>query len=78
MKTICISIALFFTVVITANAQEQLNQRGNRRPVLVDDIRGERLINIRQNSFSFDNLGLSNEQQAEITKLQAEKIRLRL
>jgi Spy/CpxP family protein refolding chaperone len=72
MKTICISIALFFAAAITVNAQEQLNQRGNRRPVLVDDIRGERLINIRQNSSSLDNLGLSNEQHEQITKLQAE------
>ena len=72
MKAICISIALFFAAIITVSAQETLNQRENRRPVLVDDIRGGRMLNIRQHISSLDNLDLSNEQREQITKLQAE------
>jgi Spy/CpxP family protein refolding chaperone len=75
MRIICISIALFFAAAITANAQEPLNQqRENRRPVLVDDIRGERILNTRQNIWQLDSLvRLSTEQRGQIMKLQAER-----
>ena len=71
MKTTCISIALFFAAAITANAQESL-PRENRRPVLVDDVNGERILNIRQAIGPLDSLGLSNEQLEQIKKLQVE------
>ena len=73
MKTICVYIALFFAAIMTANAQEPLTQRENRRPVLVDDINRERILNIRQNNWQLDSLpGLSNQQRMQIMTLQAE------
>jgi septal ring factor EnvC (AmiA/AmiB activator) len=72
MKTICINVALLLAATITINAQEPL-QRENRRTVLQDDINGERILNLRQNTFQLDTLaGLSNEQREQIRQLQAE------
>jgi len=68
MKTICISIALFFAAVMTVNAQESL-PREDRRPVLVDDIHEKLLLNIRVNS----RLATTSEEQREqMGKLQIE------
>ena len=73
MKTICINIALFLAMAITVNAQEPLNKPEYRRPVLSDDINGERILNLRQNSKQPDKLaGLSDEQREQIKKLQTE------
>jgi len=73
MKTICISIVLFFATAITAVAQELLNQPENRRPVLVDDVNAERILNIRNNARQPNTLeGLSDEQREQIKKLQEE------
>jgi len=72
MKIWSISIALFFAVMIVVNAQEPLSQQEYRRPVLVDDIRGERILSLRQNGFSVDSLQLNDKQREQITKFQAE------
>jgi len=73
MKTICTSIALFFAIAITTNAQEPLSKQEYRRPVLSDDVNGERILNIRQNIKQPDRLaGLSDEQREQIKKLQVE------
>ena len=70
MKTMYISMALFFATAITSHAQEPL-PRENRRPVLVDDVNGGRMVNIRQ-SIRLADLNLSDEQRAQIEKWQME------
>jgi len=74
MKTIYISIALFFAAMITANAQEPLlQQRENRRPVLIDDVNAERILNVRQQiQQPYMIEGLSAEQRKQIKALQVE------
>jgi len=68
-------MALFFAAAISANAQETLMRPESRRPVLVDDVNTERILNIRQHlrqSDLIEGLGLSDEQREQITKLQDE------
>ena len=72
MKAICIHIVLFFTAMMTIHAQEPVSQQSYRRPVLVDDIRGERILSLRQDNFLVDNLQLNEKQREQITKFQAE------
>ena len=68
MKTIYISMALFFAAAITANGQEPL-QRESRKVVLLDDVNGERISNIRQNIWFS---GLSDAQRVQVEKWQTE------
>jgi septal ring factor EnvC (AmiA/AmiB activator) len=67
MRKVSIALTLLFALITTVSAQE-------RRPVLVDDIRGERIRSLSHDVFPVDSLNLNNSQHSLITRLQTEML----